>query len=95
MNLSDVGSLPPTLSTRQAAEVLGVSVDHLYDVRRESPADLPVQPIELGRALRWPTAPLLRALGVEPPRVEAPAVAGASPSTTHACQNERGPFDAT
>lgn len=63
MNLADTATLPPTLNSEQAAELLGVSVDHLWKLRRDGQA--PVEPLQLGRTLRWPTAPLLVLLGVQ------------------------------
>jgi excisionase family DNA binding protein len=65
MRLSDVGSLPPTLSTEQAAELLGVGVDHLWRLARDGEA--PVTPLRLGHRLRWPTSSLLRLLGMDGP----------------------------
>lgn len=63
MQLSDVSSLPPTLSTEQAAEVFGVSVDHLWGLVRIGAA--PVEPLKLGKRLRWPTARVLAAVGLD------------------------------
>lgn len=71
MNLADVHHLPPTLSTHQAAELLGVGVDHLWRLAREGTA--PVEPLRLGRALRWPTPPLLHLLGLADPSGESSA----------------------
>jgi len=45
--------LPPTLDTAQAAELLGVSADLLWKLVRTEPESLPVQPLKLGRCLRW------------------------------------------
>lgn len=56
------GSLPATMDTREAAALLGVNRETLYDAVREGTA--PVTPLRLGRCLRWPTALLLEALGV-------------------------------
>lgn len=63
MQLADVASLPPTLTTAQAAEMLGVGRDHLWKLAREGTA--PVDPLRLGSSLRWPTAKLAALLGVE------------------------------
>lgn len=63
MKLGDVVDLPPTLDTHQAAELLGVGVDHLWRLARQRSA--PVEPLRLGRALRWPTKPLLERLGLD------------------------------
>jgi hypothetical protein len=58
----DVADLPTTLNTEQAAELLGVSRGALWASSRDG--DAPVAPIKVGRALRWPTLPILRALGL-------------------------------
>ena len=63
MRLADVGNLPATLTSIQAAELLGVSVDHLWSLARSGEA--PVEPLRLGRAYRWPTARLLALLGLD------------------------------
>jgi hypothetical protein len=64
VRLADVADLPPTLSTEKAAELFGVGVDHLWKLARTGQA--PVAPLRLGHALRWPTAAVLRCLGVQP-----------------------------
>jgi len=73
MRLADLGDLPPTLSTEQAAEVLGCGVDHLWKLAREGGA--PVEPLRLGHRLRWPTVAVLRSIGIDPEvgEVQAPA----------------------
>lgn len=72
MNLADLAGLPPTLSTREAAEVLGVGVDHLWSLARSG--ESPVAPLRLGKRLRWPTVAVLRAVGVEVSVTDAAAV---------------------
>jgi hypothetical protein len=62
MRLDELGALPPTLDTPQAAELLGCGPDHLWALAREGSA--PVEPLRLGRKLRWPTAQLLELLGL-------------------------------
>lgn len=62
MRLADVGDLPATLTTAEAAELLGVSVDHLWELARSGEA--PVAPLRLGRIYRWPTPRLLALLGL-------------------------------
>lgn len=78
--ISDVRSLPAVLTSEETAELLGVSVDHLWALAREGTA--PIEPLRLGRAYRWPTAPLLVLLGLSPgspaTRNEAPVSAEAS-----------------
>ena len=64
MNLPDP-QLRPTITTEEAAKILGVGKWLLYDLARQGRA--PVTPLRLGRTLRWPTARLLAALGVESP----------------------------
>ena len=66
MNLSDTENLPTTLSTRQAAEIWGVGVDHLWRLAREHRA--PVEPLRLGTALRWPTLAVLRSVAIDASR---------------------------
>jgi predicted DNA-binding transcriptional regulator AlpA len=75
--IGDVGSLPFVLTSEETAEMLGVSVDHLWALAREGTA--PVEPLKLGRSYRWPTARLLALLGLGP---------DASPSTEPGTQNE-------
>ncbi len=58
----DVGGLPTALSTAEAAQLLGVPVAHLWKLAREGTAPVPV--MRLGRTLRWPTRPILEALGL-------------------------------
>jgi predicted DNA-binding transcriptional regulator AlpA len=77
--VADTTALPVVLTTEEAASLLGVSVDHLWSLARGGVA--PINPLKLGRAYRWPTAPLLALLGLSPAtRNEAPAsTAEASP----------------
>ena len=42
----------------------GCSVDHLWGLARTGSA--PVAPLHLGRKLVWPTALVLRSVGIEP-----------------------------
>jgi excisionase family DNA binding protein len=58
----DTAALPPALTTAEAAELLGVPVAHLWKLAREGSAPVPV--LRLGRSLRWPTRPILKALGL-------------------------------
>ena len=64
MRLADLPDLPPTLSTEETADLYGCGVDHLWKLAREGRA--PVEPLHLGSRLRWPTALVLRSLGLEP-----------------------------
>jgi len=63
IRLVDVTDLPPTLTTDQAAAVWGVGVDHLWALARSGQA--PVEPLRLGRKLVWPTASVLRSIGLD------------------------------
>ncbi len=60
--IGETRDLPAVLTTEQAAALLGVGRDHLWALAREGSA--PIEPLRLGRALRWPTAPLLTLLGL-------------------------------
>jgi predicted DNA-binding transcriptional regulator AlpA len=55
--------LPPALDTATTAELYGISADHLWRLAREGRA--PVEPLRLGRALRWPRDAVLRTLAIE------------------------------
>jgi len=50
-----------TMSTREAAELLGCSPERLQQERGKG--TLPVEPLQLGRRLRWPTLLIAEALG--------------------------------
>jgi predicted DNA-binding transcriptional regulator AlpA len=69
MRLSDLADLAPTLTTEQAAEIYGCGIDHLWKLAREGAA--PVEPLRLGRSLRWPTVAVLSSIGLDP-EAEAP-----------------------
>ena len=60
----DIENLPAVLDTVEAAELLNITRDHLWALARQGIA--PVQPLRLGRSLRWPTRPLLELLGLGP-----------------------------
>lgn len=64
MNLGDLASLPPTLTTEQAAPIFGCGVDHLWKLARDGKA--PVEPLRLGNKIMWPTARVLAAIGLDP-----------------------------
>jgi len=57
------GELPPTLGAREVAELWGVARWAVYEHVEDG--QLPVAPLRVGRALRWPTALVLEALGIE------------------------------
>jgi len=61
INLDD---LPATLTTHEVAELTRTTADHWWKLARDGTA--PLQPLRLGRQLRWPTRPILELLGVDP-----------------------------
>jgi hypothetical protein len=63
LTLGDLAHLPPTVDGQTAAAVLGCSYWCLLELAKRGEA--PVAPLHLGRHLRWPTLPLLRAVGAE------------------------------
>jgi hypothetical protein len=62
VRLADLAGLPPTLTTDETAVLLRVSTEHLWALARSGQA--PVEPIRVGRRLRWPTAKVLGVLGI-------------------------------
>lgn len=68
----DLDGLPPSLTTAQAAELLGLSPSALERAARRG--DTPVPFFRWGRSLRWPREPIRRLLGLDPPDADgAPA----------------------
>lgn len=63
MKLEQIADLPLVVGTDVAADMLGIDVDTLRRLVREHRS--PVEPITCGRVLRWPTARLLDALGLQ------------------------------
>ena len=63
-----VDELAPTLSTDEAADLFGCTPDTLYELVKRGEA--PVEPLRLGRRLRWPTRKVLAVLGIEPTHTE-------------------------
>lgn len=55
--------LAPTLSTDEAAGLLGCSTATLWKLVKRGEA--PVEPLHLGRKLRWPTSKVLEVLGLD------------------------------
>lgn len=51
-----------TLDAKEAAAVLGVSTWTLYETVKAGTC--PVEPLRVGKRLRWPTALVLRAVGI-------------------------------
>jgi hypothetical protein len=64
---------PATLSTIEAAAWLGCSPERLQAER--GTGRLPVEPLTLGRRLRWPTVLVARAIGLEAEIVLADSIA--------------------
>lgn len=64
MRLADLATLPPTLKAEQTAEILDCSTWALYESVKNG--GCPVEPIRVGRCLRWPTAAVLRVVGIDP-----------------------------
>ncbi len=56
-------SYGPTMSTGEAAELLSCTPEVLQ--RDRGKGTLPVEPLQLGRRLRWPTMKIAGLLGVE------------------------------
>lgn len=54
---------PLTLSSAQAARFLGTTAEQLQAQR--GTGRLPVEPLRLGRRLRWPTLEVARAVGLD------------------------------
>jgi hypothetical protein len=63
MKLGDLRDLAPTLNGHLTAEILGCSYWSLLE--QVKAGTTPVEPIRLGRNLRWPTIAVLRAVGVD------------------------------
>jgi hypothetical protein len=74
----EVRALPTALTTEQAAQLLGVTRVGLWKMAGDGTAPVPF--FHVGRLLRWPTAPILRLLGLEPGSDDGPA--GPSPEAT-------------
>ena len=62
ITLRSLADLPPTLDGHQAAEILGCSYWTLLELRKRG--ECPVEPLKLGRVLRWPTLKVLETVGV-------------------------------
>jgi hypothetical protein len=63
LTLDDLRDLPPTLDGRQVAEILGCSYWSLLEQVKFGRC--PVEPLRLGRNLRWPTVAVLRVIGID------------------------------
>lgn len=68
--LGGLADLPPTLDAEQTAEIFGCSKWSLYELVKRN--ECPVEPLHLGRKLRWPTAAVLRAVGLSVAEMPAP-----------------------
>lgn len=63
MSTIDLANLPPTISVAEFAELFGVS--YWTVLRAVKTGTCPVQPLRLGRSLRFPTAHVLNVLGTQ------------------------------
>lgn len=57
-----------TMSTGEAAALLGCTPERLQNERGRG--TLPIEPLQLGRRLRWPTAKVAEVLGLQAVQVE-------------------------
>jgi predicted DNA-binding transcriptional regulator AlpA len=62
LRADDIDQLPLTLSTEQFAGAVGGSVWGIYDLVKRGAS--PIEPLRLGRKMRWRTADVLDLLGV-------------------------------
>lgn len=85
---ADFAALPVTLNTGQAAEMLGVSRDHLWKLAREGRA--PIEPLRLGATLRWPTALLADLLGLGSGARDSAGLEGPALASTPSPEGETG-----
>lgn len=53
-----------TIGAEEMAEAFGCSTWQVYELVKRG--ECPVEPIHVGRKLRWPTAAVLRKLAIEP-----------------------------
>ena len=60
---AELHDLPPTLDGHQTAEIFGCSYWSLLEQVKTGTS--PVEPIRLGRNLRWATVAVLRVVGVD------------------------------
>ena len=63
LTLENLRNLPPTLDGRQTAELLGCSYWSL--LQQVKAGTCPVEPLRLGRCLRWPTSAVLKVLHLD------------------------------
>jgi predicted DNA-binding transcriptional regulator AlpA len=68
--LAQAARLPASLTLPEAAALLGIGRTHAYTLAATGQFPAPV--LHLGRALRVPTAPLLRLLAIPDPTAPAP-----------------------
>jgi len=74
LTLADAANLPPTLDVPTAAKLLGIGRSVAYQLAATDA--LPVPVIRIGHAVRIPTAPVLRLLGLTDPEPEPGPVRG-------------------
>lgn len=63
LSLEEAHALPAVLDVPTAGRILGLGRAASYELARRG--DFPTPVLRLGRQLRVPTVPLLRALGIE------------------------------
>lgn len=66
---AEIATFGPTLDGRTVAGLFGISYYLLLEMTKAG--SFPVEPLRLGRKLRWPTAKLLDVLGIPPGEVRA------------------------
>jgi len=85
--------LPPTLDATEVARLWTVGKWAVYD--GAAAGTLPVAPIRIGRALRWPTVAVLRSVGMDPAQLTRDQEASASllvrAPVDHACHGDVTP----
>ncbi len=63
MTIGEALALPTTIDTETAARLFGVAAETLRSQIRAG--GCPVEPIIVGRILKWPTAAILERLGID------------------------------
>ncbi len=69
---AEAASLPPSIGVAKVAELYGVGRWAIYE--NVANGTLPVQPIRVGRSLRFATASVLETLGIRPDHLMADQV---------------------
>jgi len=85
VRIGDLTDLPPTMPASKVAELWGCSSWAVYEMVRNGTC--PVPPLKLGRKLVWPTAGVLRSVGLNG---VGPAEAGPDTNPDVAGREDRG-----